>query len=122
MSVTLENGGFDPVTVPSAVGDTLFMSISDSSGTIIGAERAVVLPDVPPVIVRTRPGKGKVDVLFNLLNVTVVFSEPIDPSTVTAQTILLHRGGANGVQLDGEVVLQANGVVADLILASPLET
>lgn len=121
MSVTLENGGFDPVTVPSAVGDTLFISISDSSGTIIGSERAVVRPEVPPLIVRTRPGKGKVDVPLNLLSVTVVFSEPIDRSTVTAQTIRLHRGSADGVQLDGEVVLQANGFVADLMLASPLE-
>ena len=120
VNATIVEGGFDPVPVPSAVGDTLFIEISDSTGTIIGRERTTVPPEAPPLIVRTRPAKNKVFVPLNLVP-EVVFSEPIDQLTVTAQTIRLHQGGADGALVAGTVALQAGGLVAEFMPTAPLE-
>ncbi|MFN2317497.1 MAG: Ig-like domain-containing protein, partial [Gemmatimonadales bacterium] len=87
------NGGFDPVPVIARAGDTLRVEVQ-LQGTIglVVAEFSVP-PRRPPVIVRTQPPRGKRDVPLNV-SLMVVFSEPIDPATVTPLAIHLVGGGA----------------------------
>lgn len=96
-------GGFDPVPIEARVGDTLALDVD----LIGGRDSSLVLPVPaarPPVVVRTEPPPRKRDVPLNA-SVVVVFSEPIDPSTVGG--IRLLRDGA---AVGGHIVLSADGL------------
>jgi len=84
------NGGFDPVAIAANVGDTLAIEITraGSSASLEGSE--VVRAVRPPVVVRTSPPRGGHDVPLNA-SVVVVFSEPIDPGTLTTGSVQLWR-------------------------------
>jgi hypothetical protein len=72
---SVTNGGFDPVSVLAAAGDTIVVELVDSSGAtsrLLGSVR----PVAPPRVVRTSPVHGRTDVPLNV-RVTVVFSAPI---------------------------------------------
>ena len=85
------DGGWDPVPIPAKAGDTLFIAITAKSGSssdfmyVVGSARR-------PVIVRTNPPPGKRDVPLNV-TLLVVFSEPVDPATVTSESVRLLRDG-----------------------------
>ncbi len=85
------DGGFDPVAIPATVGDTLVVEISRSGS--LGPVRAVELVKAsrPPVVVRTSPPNGGRDVPLNACLV-LVFSDPIDPATLTTNAVQLWRG------------------------------
>ena len=109
-------GGLDPVAVDATVGDTLEFTI-----VLIGGSPPVrfvrrVPAKSPPVIVRTDPPPGKRDVPLNAVMV-VVFSEPVDPATVSATSIKLTR---IGVAVSGQVTLAADGLSATFQSAAPL--
>jgi hypothetical protein len=92
VTAALVNGGFDPVSVEAAAGDTLDIRIS-----VIGQAQVLrfvtVVPVVhPPVIVRTDPPTGKRDVPLNSVMV-LIFSEPIDLATLTDSSVKLMLGG-----------------------------
>lgn len=90
-SAPLIEGGFDPVPVPSAVGDTLVLRLyRHGAGQALVVE-AEVPKDRPPVIVRTEPPPSKPDVPLNA-SLRVVFSEPIQAATLTPASIQLRRG------------------------------
>ena len=80
------DGGFDPIPIAASVGDTLAIEITRSGS--VGPLRAVELvrPVRPPVVVRTSPPKGGHDVPLNAA-IVVVFSDPIDPATLTTQSV-----------------------------------
>jgi alpha-tubulin suppressor-like RCC1 family protein len=82
------DGGFDPVTVPAAVGDTLVVVVQvGTSGRQITYTR--VVPEAePPIVVRTSPPPHKRDVPLNA-SIVVVFSQPIDPATLTTGSVQL---------------------------------
>ena len=86
----LVDGGLDPVSVPAAVGDQLEL-VATLSG---GATRRSVI-EVParrrPRVVRTVPPRGKTDVPLNA-RIVVVFSEPLDPQTLSTASVQLLRG------------------------------
>jgi len=89
----MTDGGFDPIAVEAEAGDTLEVTVE-----LIGAESThrYVLPvpaAAPPVVVRTQPSAGKRDVPLNSV-IIVVFSEPIDSTTLTRETLLLRKGAA----------------------------
>ncbi len=88
------NGGFDPVRVVARAGDTLRVEVrwQEGTGGLIASEFSVP-PRRPPVIVRTQPPRGKRDIPLNA-TMMVVFSEPIDPATLTRLAIQLVGGGA----------------------------
>src|ERR1700752_4378466 len=93
LSVTakLVNGGLDPVVVGAKTGDTLEFDVTDSAGGKLPLAFSVVgIP--PPVIVRTVPPPGGTDVALNA-QLVVVFSEPMDPRTVTTQTMQVQSNG-----------------------------
>ena len=89
--VQMVNGGWDPVPIAAEAGDTLRILINtEQRGTV--EFMYLVPPRRPPVIVRTDPPRRKRDVPLNAM-LLVVFSEPIDPSTVTPQRVRLLRDG-----------------------------
>lgn len=115
-SVTIADGGFDPVSVAASAGDTLqieFLS-ADRTSVLVGA--AVVPRTRPPTIVRTNPRGGKKDVPLNI-RFEIIFSDPIDPSTITTQNIQVTTGG---VAVAGTVV-QTNDYTVEFVPAQPLQ-
>jgi hypothetical protein len=85
------DGGFDPVAVPAAEGDTLEIRATLAGGGTI-ARRTAVPARRRPRVVRTEPARGRRDVAINSV-IGVVFSEPMDPATVRDSTIRLLKDG-----------------------------
>ncbi len=85
----MTDGGLDPIQLPAGPGDVLSVEVV-GAGTRPHLLAAVRLP---PVIVRTYPAKRRASVPLNSLLV-VVFSEPIDPASVTSRAVRLLTGGA----------------------------
>ena len=115
LSAVLVDGALDPVPVPAQIGDTLEVVARDSAG---GEHRFVNITKraVPPVVVRSSPSSGSTDVpLLNI--VEVVFSEPMDPTSITDGTI---RVTWNGQPVPGRVVLDPEGLRAEVQLNEPL--
>ncbi len=101
----MADGGFDPVSIDARPGDTLAVTVE----LVGGASRSflfTVRATRPPVVVRTDPPPRKRDVPLNA-SLVVVFSEPIDPSTIGG--IRLLKGGA---AVGGHAVLSADGLRA----------
>lgn len=100
-------GGLDPVPVLAGVGDTLELTVTDSTGAIAHVAVPVAVLALP-IIVRTDPPPRKRDVPLNLMMV-VVFSEPMSPATVTPQTVQLLQ---NGQPVGAAVTLTPDPLVA----------
>lgn len=111
------NGGFDPTPVPAAVGDTIFALVQDPLGRPVDSLQAEVRGRKPPVIVRTEPPPRKRDVPLNA-SLLVVFSEPVDPSTVSSITVRLLNGT---LSIPGQIQLSADGMRAYFRPASLLQ-
>jgi hypothetical protein len=90
VSVSIVGGGFDPVRVAAVDGDEIEATIS--AGDSVTARHRVIVVARPPRIVRTSPPKHTRDVPLNAV-VVIVFSEPVDPATVTSATVRLRRSG-----------------------------
>ena len=90
-TAAMVDGGFDPVPLAAATGDTLDIRIELAGGGGSLEFFAVVPPPIPPVIVRTDPPPKKRDVPLNAV-MLIVFSEPIDAASVTASSVRLLRG------------------------------
>lgn len=116
LTVALVDGGFDPQPMPASPGDTLQVTVSREAGPDATAFLSVAAR-VPPRLVRTRPPRGQTDVPLNLV-ITIVFSEPVDPASVSPTTITL-RAGASPVA--GEVgVLPGPGYTVEFTPSAPL--
>ncbi|HEY4100398.1 MAG TPA: Ig-like domain-containing protein [Gemmatimonadales bacterium] len=88
-SVSVVNGGFDPVAMPATTGDTLVVRVATTAGEAIVA--AVVARPHPPHVVRVDPPKDQVDVPVNT-HLTIVFSKPVNAVTLTSATVQLREG------------------------------
>ncbi len=105
----LLDGGFDPVAVPASPGDSVEVRVTDAAGGILLQAYVAVMLRRAPVIVRTQPPPRKRDVALNSVLV-VVFSEPVDPATVTGASVRLLRGAT---AVAGTVrLLDGSGVAA----------
>jgi hypothetical protein len=91
LSVPVGAGGFDPVAVPAIGGDTLDIAVELSSGGSLRHLIQAVPLKHSPSVVRTYPSSGRRDVPLNT-TIVVVFSEPIDSTTLTATTVQVRRG------------------------------
>jgi alpha-tubulin suppressor-like RCC1 family protein len=98
-------GGFDPVAIPAAVGDTLDVAIQRANLPALHIP-IIVPPRRPPIIVRTEPPKRKLDVPLSVAPY-VVFSEPMEPQTVKPASVRLLLGGQ---PVAGTVTLSADGL------------
>jgi hypothetical protein len=114
ITATIIDGGFDPVAVPATEGDSIRVALLDSTGgvtVLVGSARRPVAPRV----VRTSPRTGRSDVPLNSL-VQVVFSAPMDPTTLPSSLQL----SAAGVVVPGTVRLRTDGLLAEFVPAATL--
>lgn len=114
ITVALINGGFDPVPIAAVVDDELKIEIHGAAGgpslvTVRVPKRR------PPTIVRSEPPHGKTDVPLNT-QIEVVFSEPLDPTTV-ASGIQLTQAGQ---MVPGAAASKSFGLVAEYTPGSSL--
>lgn len=110
VTADMADGGLDPVLVLAGFGDSVEIVIVDVGGGQLFAARSVPLR-TPPVVVRTVPPRGGTDVPLNAL-IRIVFSEPMDPRTITSRSLQLTRAG---VVVAGRVTLSADGLRADYV-------
>jgi alpha-tubulin suppressor-like RCC1 family protein len=107
--VGLRDGGFDPVAIAAKVGDELVLEVRSHSKAIAVA-RTTVPRRRPPTLVRTDPPKGKTDVPLNT-HIAIVFSEPVDPSSLSGSVRLLQGSSVVG----GAVSLKPPGIEAEFV-------
>ena len=93
VTVALVEGGFDPAPLEATAGDTLDIRIDLAGSGVALRFIAVVPPRRPPIVVRTDPPPKKQDVPLNAV-LLVVFSEPLDGTTVTDAAVQLTLDGA----------------------------
>ena len=93
MEASISDGGFDPVPIAASAGDTLVIVFIAQDRSVLLTGATVVPPLRPPKIVRTNPRPGKKDVPLNT-HIEIVFSEPIDPATITPENIKVSAAGA----------------------------
>jgi len=91
VTATFVDGGFDPVALTATAGDTLTLSVQTSNAGWVSYMRAVP-GHGPPIVVRTSPPPHRRDVPLNA-RMVVVFSQPIDPATLTAGSVQLQHNG-----------------------------
>jgi hypothetical protein len=84
-------GALDPVAITASVGDTIELIATMAGGARV-AMRAAVPRRRAPRVVRVDPPKGRTDVALNS-KILVVFSEPIDPTSVTSGNLSLTVSG-----------------------------
>ena len=108
--VKVIDGGFDPVGIEAKGGDELSLALTMVGGgsTVVSVK---VPPRRPPGVVRTSPSKGRTDVALNV-QVEAVFSEPVDPSSVTPSSFALRRGAT---VVSGKVRVSTDGFSATFI-------
>ena len=117
LSVPVGAGGFDPVAMPASAGDTLDITVTLSGGENPRHFIQMVPLKHSPTVVRTYPSSGRRDVPLNS-TIVVVFSEPIDPGTVTASTVQVQRGST---PISGTLEFSdAEHVAVVFVPASPL--
>ena len=85
------DGGFDPVPIAAAPGDSLRIAVEKADGSTTHM-KAKVPGRRRPRVVRTSPAKGRIDVAINA-SIVVIFSEPIADSSVSETRIKLSRSG-----------------------------
>jgi len=102
------DGGLDPVAIPAHAGDVLNITVRTTTNapTTIALNVPVRRP---PVVVRTNPAKGRVDVALNV-NVSVVFSEPIDGKSLDTAALQLRH---DGVPSAGSLRLSQDALTAE---------
>lgn len=115
-TMPLIDGGLDPVAVPAATGDTLRFTVMDGA-TALDHWIEVVTEYRSPTVVRTSPPDGKRDVPINF-EITVVFSEPMDPASVTSTNVRLIDGE---VPIHATAVPSGDGLTLELELVEVLE-
>jgi hypothetical protein len=90
VTVSVLNGGFDPVPLAASVGDTLVVELARTGSAALIRAVQLVRANRPVVVVRTVPPPGQVDVPLNSTMV-IVFGEPVDPATVNPGSVRLLR-------------------------------
>jgi hypothetical protein len=117
VATLLVGGGFDPVPVEARAEDMLELVVTGGSSATLYSAATRVPARRPPRVVRTVPPRGKTDVPLNA-RIMVVFSEPIDPATLTATSVRILRGADPvGGQLE---FVDGNHLIAALVPETPL--
>jgi len=113
----MADGGFDPVPVIATAGDALDFTVRVAGQASPLSFRRVVPLRASPIVVRTYPPPRKRDVALNAA-IIIVFSEPIDKSTLTGTSVQLFRGTT---AVAGAVtVLQGSGSAVAFVPTAPL--
>ena len=90
VGASMFDGGFDPVGIDAEGADSLTVAV------LAGGAWHPVSMRIPssraPTVVRTSPARGRTDVALNQ-QIEIVFSQPVDGSTVTTTSIELLSSG-----------------------------
>ena len=117
VTTVMADGGFDPVAVPALAGDTLDITITLGDGELAYAKAGVPARRQPRVV-RTRPVAGRTDVALSA-SIVVIFSEPIDLTTLSGGGIRLLR---DGEAVDGTIrPAPESSVGVEFVPVEPLE-
>lgn len=127
-SVTVASDGLSATFAPNsdlAIGAlytaTITTAVTDVNGNAMEAEVAwqfsTELDTTPPTVTRIIPSTNATSLGGQL---TVIFSEAINPATVTTGSFILRRGGATGVAVPGTVVVATDNLSAIFIPDSNL--
>lgn len=111
----LVEGGLDPAAVPALPGDQLSVEILDGT-SVLGSAMVPVLPMLPPIVIRTDPPQRRTSVPVNAM-LTIVFSEPVAPASVTGETVRLAGAGAD---VPVTLTLRFQGTVVEVRPLAPL--
>jgi len=109
------DGGFDPLPIRGQIGDELSITVDQADGStfVFSAE---VRDRVRPRVIRTRPPRGATQVSLNA-TMQIVFSEPVDPATVTHENLTLLLGSE---PVEGTLGLSTDGLHAEFVPTSSL--
>jgi len=110
------DGGFDPVGIPAAVGDTVIVNITGPGGELVSI-RGRVPARRPPRVVRTYPRPGRTDIAFNAI-ISAVFSEPVDPASIDQTSMRLSETA--GPAVEGTVRLSESALGVEFVPDYPL--
>ena len=116
VTAPIVNGGFDPVGISAEADDGLSLEITNADHTTITVS-VKVPPRRLPRVVRTTPSNGRTDVALNV-QIEVIFTEPMDRSTITTSSVSLLR---DGQAVSGSLVISADGLSTTFIPNSPLD-
>lgn len=116
LRVDLVNGGLDPVAIVAAAGDTLTFVVDTGSVELMRFTR-LVPTSVALRVVRTEPPAGARDLPLNL-RVRVLFTEPVESSSVGGSAIRIVQGGT---VIPGQVTISADGLEASVQPDAPLQ-
>ncbi|HET7617493.1 MAG TPA: Ig-like domain-containing protein, partial [Vicinamibacterales bacterium] len=108
---TIREGGFDPVAVFAAVDDSVQIDVRNAMGASVYTASVPVRGSRRPKVVRTFPPPRKRDVPLNS-SVVIVFSEPVDPTTISSATVRLQTRGGNVVPGNARVMPGGGTTVA----------
>jgi hypothetical protein len=114
-TVEAMDGGFDPVALEADPGDELELLVQYSDGGT--STHVMVVPaSKRPGVVRTVPPKSATEIALTV-TITVVFTEPVNGSTLTPESFqLVHEGGP----VEGTLRLSHDGLRAEFQPAEPL--
>ena len=116
VTAAMNAGGLDPVPVGARAGDTVTV-VTTTSGGVTRTIRVPVSSATAPIVIRGQPPKKRTDVPLNS-TMAFVFSEPVDPQTISTQTVQLVKAGQ---LVPGQPVLQQGGLRVDFIPDAPLD-
>jgi hypothetical protein len=122
ITAAIVGGGFDPQPIPASLGDTIQISVSRAGQP--ETEAVMSLAARPgPRIVRSRPPRGQTDAPLNTI-ITLVFTEPLDPASVTPSSVTLAT--STGAPVAGAVrIMPGPGYIVEFTpstLLAPLTT
>ena len=109
------DGGMDPIGIAANIGDTLQLDVMRFDGSTVSLKAGVPSTRAPRVV-RTNPQPGRVDVAVNS-RILVVFSEPVDATTLTAATVRLLNGSE---PIEGTFVISGSTLSVEFEPAQPL--
>jgi len=85
------DGGFDPIGVAAQPSDSLDVEALGADDAVIARVR--VPASRAPTVIRSLPARGRTDVPLSQI-ITIVFSQPLDATTVDSTSIRLMLNGA----------------------------
>jgi Big-like domain-containing protein len=107
VEVSMVDGGFDPTPIAAVADDDLTIDIRGGTSVLLSATIRVPRRR-PPTIVRSEPPNGKTEVPLNE-QIEVVFSEPVDPTSIPASLQLLYTDQI----VSGLAIPKSSGLVAE---------
>jgi Bacterial Ig-like domain len=107
VEVSMVDGGFDPTPIAAVADDDLTIDIRAGVSVLLSATIRVPRRR-PPTVVRSEPPNGKTEVPLNE-QIEVVFSEPVDPTSIPASLQLLYTDQI----VSGLATPNSSGLVAE---------